>query len=205
MKFKIIVFLFILGFLSCSDEYETVEVKHENGTIAEQYTRRKVDFAKEGVYKKFDDQGNLLEEANYSNDTLDGLRVIYFANGKHQVEEHYVKGQFEGPFKSFHEDGNLKLEGVYENNKMTGPWKAYYENGQLKEIVQFEANQENGPFIEYYENGNLKAKGSYLEGDHEHGELELYDESGVLVRKMMCDKGICRTTWEKDSKEDENL
>ena len=35
----------------------------------------------------------------------------------------------------------------------------------------------------------------YLDGDNEHGELKLFDEQGVLTKKMNCDKGICRTSW----------
>ena len=188
------IFLF-----SCGGDLEKIEVKNDDGKVVEVYTRKKVDYAKEGIYEKYADDGVLLEKATYSNDTLNGERLLYFENGNPQYIENYKAGQFEGPYKAYHDNGALKLEGMYVNNAMEGEWKAYYENGQLKEVVQFEANQENGPFIEYYENGKLKAKGSYLEGDHEHGELELYDESGELTRKMQCDKGICRTTWQRDT------
>ena len=84
---------------------------------------------------------------------------------------------------------------------MSNVWIRYYKNGQKKEEVTFENNEENGPFVEYNENGSLAAKGSYLNGDFEHGLLEIYDGQGVLVRKMNCDKGICNTTWKADHME----
>ena len=78
---------------------------------------------------------------------------------------------------------------------MNGPWLGYHENGQLKERVQFQDNDENGPFVEYHPNGNLAAEGTYKDGDNEDGELKIYDESGALLRTMLCDRGRCRTTW----------
>jgi antitoxin component YwqK of YwqJK toxin-antitoxin module len=199
MKGKYVFLFFSFWLVSCGSDLETIEVKNDEGVIVETYTRKKVDYAKEGLYQKFSDQGVLIEKSNYRNDTLEGERTLFYENGNPQYIENYKKGQFEGPFKAYHDNGTLKLEGIYTDNAMEGEWKAYYENGQLKEIVQFENNQENGPFIEYHPNGKLKAKGSYLEGDHEHGELELYDESGELFKKMMCDKGICRTSWQRDT------
>lgn len=193
------IVLSIFIFAACGSDLEKVEVKNEEGNIIEVYTRKKIDFAKDGVYQRFNDSGELIESATYVNDSLQGERVLYYNNGKPQYIENYNKGQFEGPFKAYHENGTLKLEGIYADNVMVGDWKAYYENGQLKEIVRFENNQENGPFIEYYQNGKIKAKGSYLEGDNEHGELELYNETGELYKKMLCDKGICRTTWLRDT------
>jgi len=78
-------------------------------------------------------------------------------------------------------------------------WKRYYDSGELMEIVNFVENEENGPFVEYYKNGNKKATGNYLDGDNEHGELELFDEQGELIKKMNCNKGICRTSWTKEA------
>jgi antitoxin component YwqK of YwqJK toxin-antitoxin module len=110
-------------------------------------------------------------------------------------------GAFQGAWKTFHENGQLKLEGEYIDNKMEGLWKGYYDNGGLKEEVHFKGNEENGAFIEYYKNGKLKAEGAYLGGDNENGLLKLYDETGELIKKMDCKKGVCRTIWTKEDGE----
>lgn len=99
------------------------------------------------------------------------------------------------------------MESNYVKNEMIGKSRRFYKNGQLEEEVTFSNSNENGPFVEYYENGNLKAEGSYKGGDMEDGELKLYDENGVLERKMDCVVGRCTTIWrsealiEKEAKE----
>jgi antitoxin component YwqK of YwqJK toxin-antitoxin module len=195
---------FILPFivlLSACSGNETIKVHDDNGVLTEEYRRNKKDFAKNGPYLAFYPDGAKLEEARYVRDTLDGIRKRFFPNGQVQVEEPYRMGSFEGIFKSYYESGRLELEGAYVNNAMSGIWKRYYENGQLLEEVRFENNEENGPFIEYHENGKLKAKGAYLDGDNEHGLLELFDENGELERKMECQKGVCKTVWLRDTAE----
>ena len=163
--------------------------------ITEHYYRSTRNNAKQGVYKKVDGQGKLIEEANFVNDTLHGLRIIYYEKGDTQIVENYQKGYFEGAYKAYYESGQLELLGHYVDNTMKGKWYRYYPTGELMEIVTFEGNEENGPFVEFYQNGNKKAEGTYLEGDNEDGLLSLYDEEGTLVRKMECNKGICKTIW----------
>lgn len=165
--------------------------------VKEVFLRRTDNFAKEGLFQRFNADGKLIEEANYSDNKLHGTRILFFDNGDTSSIETLVNGLYEGPYRLYHDNGTLAQDGNYTNNEMTGSWNGYYKNGQLKEVVQFEANAENGPFIEYHENGQLKAEGSYLNGDKEHGELLLYDEDGLLLRRMECDRGICRTVWKK--------
>lgn len=172
-------------------------MKDADGYVSK-YTRRKENFAREGTLVVLDPQGVKIEEATYRNDTLDGLRLIFYQTGDTQIVETYRNGKFEGPFNAYYPSGQLELEGQYENDAMTGRWKRYYDSGELMEIVTFSDNEENGPFFEYYRNGNLKAEGHYLNGDNEHGSLKLYNEEGEHIKTMNCDHGVCRTIWEKE-------
>ncbi len=182
-------------------ELEVVEKTDAYGNT-ERYTRRLDDYAKEGKYSKMSPEGNLIESAHYHNDTLHGLRVIYYENGDTQIVEQYEHGLFAGPYQAYYEGGDLELEGIYTANSMEGVWKRYYPNGQLMETVSFQDNQENGPFTEYHENGKLKAEGYYKDGDNEHGLLKIYDQEGELVKTMNCQHGVCRTVWEKEGNMD---
>jgi len=179
---------------------EIVEKTDAYGNI-ERYSRRLSDYAKEGAYSLISPEGNVLETANYLNDTLHGSRVLYFETGDTQIVERYEYGLFAGPYQTYYEGGSMELEGEYIANSMEGTWKRYYKDGQLMEEVGFQDNQENGPFIEYHPNGNLKAEGYYKDGDNEHGSLKLYDEEGILVKTMNCKHGVCRTIWEKGKEE----
>lgn len=195
---KAILLFFVILLAGCSDT-ETVDVKNDAGVIIESYIRNKENFAKEGIYKAYDAKGQLTEEAFYKNDTLNGLRKIFFENGNVEAEEMYVNGIFDGPYKGFYEDSKPELEGNYVKNEMVGVWKRFYPTGQLMEEVTFSDNNENGPFVEYHENGKLKAEGNYKDGDNEDGELKLYDDMGVLERKMNCTNGRCVTKWRSEA------
>lgn len=190
---------------SCKPKVELEEVEAEDGYgYLEKYQRRKDDFAREGWYQKLSPEGNKVEEAQYQRDTLHGLRILYGENGDTLVVETYRMGWFDGPFRAFRTGGELEIEGQYEANVMHGLWKRYYPGGQLMEVVTFADNEENGPFVEYWQNGNIKAEGTYLNGDHEHGLLKMYDENGELARTMNCERGVCRTVWKAEGVVDPN-
>ena len=183
--------------VNCGSGLEMVTNKSTSGKIKEQYTINPKTKEKEGLYKSFDSEGAIIEEATYKANLLNGERRIYYENGNVQSLETFVAGEHQGRYLSFYDSGKIELQGDYLDGKMEGEWKAYYPNGQLKEIVQFRINNENGAFIEYYEHGKLKAECNYLDGDNEDGLLKLYDEKGELERKMKCEKGVCRTIWSK--------
>lgn len=202
---KYLVFSSLLFILACKkSDIETAEVRDENGNLTERFERRRKDFAKHGLYQRFNAAGKIVEEARFENDTLQGEHKFFYASGTLEILEPNVNGKIHGKYKKYFENGSLALEQDYVNGVLEGQSTAWYPNGQKKEVVTFKGNEENGLFKEWHENGNLKAEGSYFTpddpdfvGDKEHGELKLYDSTGVLERVMMCDLGVCRTTWEK--------
>ncbi|MEM9822956.1 MAG: hypothetical protein AAF985_17885 [Bacteroidota bacterium] len=201
---KYLFYCFCLLFLfGCDNGLETVEEKAEDGSVT-RYVRKKENFAKHGLLVRIDANGLKLEESNYEEDVLHGERRLYYESGELQIVEHHTQGQFEGSYQIFHKNGQVKFEAAYQNGSLEGKGKSYYEDGQVKEIVTFANNEENGPFEEFHPNGKVKARGEYLDGDNEHGLLELFDEDGVLVKKMNCTRGICRTSWKKDKGEAES-
>ena len=197
MKILFYCFLAIAVASGCS-KVETIENRNDDGVLLEKYTRKKKDFSKHGAYFSYHPNGQIHEERNYTDNVLDGESKVYLENGKLEYVEHHKKGQYEGLYQKYYANGQLSNEGQYVNNEMSGIWKRWYENGQLREEVTFSANNENGPFKEYHENGKLKATGQYLEGDNEQGELFIYDDNGVLIEKMICEFGVCATSWTKE-------
>lgn len=195
----LVFLLFLCTFIACGDSnMETIESKDDAGKITERYTRKKDNFAKEGKYEAFFENGELSEIANYVNDTLDGERKIYREDGSIQTVENYDKGQFSGNYQNIYPNGKVKFEGVYTDNAMGGIWKSYYESGELKEEVTMVSNDENGLFKEFHENGKLASEGVYENGPFEKGEIKIYDENGELTTRKMCHRGICRDVWTKE-------
>jgi antitoxin component YwqK of YwqJK toxin-antitoxin module len=190
----------IVLFAACTGDTKRVKKDEEGRVVAEWQVRPGTEI-KQGPYKRFNENGMLIEKAQYKNDSLEGTREIYHPNGKIFIVESYAKGSFQGPYSSYFENGNLESEGEYRGGSMEGVWNFYYPSGSIKERVTFTSNEENGPFEEFFENGNIKARGNYKDGDYEHGLLELFDSTGTLIRKMDCDIGRCRTIWSIDESE----
>jgi len=202
MKY-VLISISLLLLVACSKN-EQVEKRNEDGVVIERYSRSKKDSLMNGVYEAFDDKGNLLERANYVAGKLDGIRKLYYPSGGLQYEETHKNGEFIGTYRAYYPEGQLELEGEYVDNKMSGIWTAYYPDGTIKETVTFVDNNENGPFKEWYSNGSIKAEGEYANGDHEQGELVLYDLEGNVNKRMYCEAGICKTVWDsKKVAEDE--
>jgi len=191
------VFLLIIVFISsCGDK--VIVSNYESGEKQEEY-QYTGDSLKHGFYKRYSQGGILLEEANYLEGKLNGERLIYNAKGEKEISEIYENDILNGPLKEFHGNGKMKMLGKYTDNVLSGTVSVFYPSGKLKEEVQFADNVEEGPFKEFHENGKLKWEGTYRNGDNEFGLLKEYDETGELIRKMMCDeRAICTTTWTKD-------
>ena len=187
-------FLMLLVF-ACTD---AKIVEETDGVTTDRYTVDK-EGRRHGDFKRYFGKDTLAEHSTYVHGLLHGTRTIYNVHGQTEIIETYVNDTMHGPYKVFYADGKVQIEGEYTDGVMRGVWKRYYPGGGLLEEVTYEDNQENGPFTEYHENGKLRAKGQYLEGDFEHDTLYLYDEGGVLERKMLCDRGVCRTFWLSES------
>ena len=192
---RVYLLLAIVLFLSSCSQTKKIEVKNDANQLTEVYYLSK-DSLKEGVATAFyEETGKVFQNTTFTKGKENGIRNTYYPSGKIEETNSFVNGEFHGDSKTFYESGQLKNQVNYVHNAMDGHWIAYYDNGQIKEKVLFRKNQENGPFIEYYKNGHLKAKGNYINGDNEDGLLMMYDKRGILIKKMQCKEGICRTIW----------
>jgi len=191
-----IFFILAICTVSCSDKITKVEVDPDTG-FKTTYSINPKDQSYQGPYSKVDSSGLLLERGQYERGQLHGVRELFFPDGKVKVRERYTKGQISDLYEYFFPNGKLELQGQYIDGAMYGIWRKYNDEGKLLEEVMMVENEEMGPFTEYYPDGTLQTQGTYLHGPNEDGLLNLYDESGQLYKTMLCDSGICVTTWEK--------
>lgn len=188
-------------------ETETVKVElidtieyNEDGKLKMMYQIDKHTGAKYGSYKEYDvATSTLLAERNYKNNKLEGVEKIYFPSGQIDGELNYKDGIHDGTFKYYYEDGTLKQQGNYVQGNIEGILNSYYPTGALKEEVTHVDGLTQGIFKEYNENGTIKTEGEYTsksgQENLETGLLKIYDENGVLERKMICKEGQCCTIW----------
>ncbi|HUR30228.1 MAG TPA: hypothetical protein VMZ69_02285 [Saprospiraceae bacterium] len=195
-SFKII-FVLSLAFGACKEELRTkTEIDPDSG-FTTVYAVGKDGTTYHGPYTKSDSAGVLLEKGNFQEGELNGFREILFPDGKVKIRERYVNGKMADLYEYYFPNGNLELKGYYVEGAMYGPWKKYDDKGNLLEVVTMVNNEEMGPFVEYSAAGKIQAEGVYLHGPNEDGVLNLYDDDGELYKKMLCDSGVCITTWEK--------
>ncbi len=177
----------------------TINEIKKDGILTETQTIDKETNKKQGLTTLFYPSGKKFMESNYEKDVLVGEQRLYYEDGTLKEWRHYDNGGImNGKLQTFYPNGKLKQEGFYANNIPSGEWLNYYENGNLKERVFLEQGNENGAFTEFHPNGKLAAEGTYL-NSQEHGILKIYDSTGVLLRQMNCEKGVCKTTWQADT------
>src|SRR5687767_14770720 len=191
------IFILMLGLLACQKKDSTkLEVDPDTG-YQTTYSIKKENEVYHGPYSKSDSTGLLLERGHYEDGQLHGIREILFPDGKVKVRERYEKGKMTDLYEYYFPNGQLELKGYYVDGAMYGAWQKYDDKGNLLEVVTMVNNEEMGPFTEYYPDGKIQVEGMYLHGPNEDGILKMFDESGELYKTMLCDSGICVTTWEK--------
>ena len=102
---------------------------HENSKeimTLENYVNGKL----EGVRSVFYPNGKLAETTNYSKGIKSGAYKKYTVEGIVLEESNYKSGQFDG--KAIYRDpkGNIVAQGIYVNGKKKGIWQ-FYQNGKL--------------------------------------------------------------------------
>lgn len=88
----------------------------ETGNVAE--TIEYFNGIKEGPYKKYFPDGELMTEGTYKNDVLVGKFTLYHPNGKIQVKGKYKNGRQIGNWEYFDEEGNPVSEEDFKKDNV---------------------------------------------------------------------------------------
>lgn len=166
--------------------------EYRNDILVREYYVNDFD-ERNGSYKEWDNNGQLILEANYKKDELHG-HYIKYKEGKVSKDIWYSNGKIDGKYKSYWDNGNPYVEIEYEDGKIKaeenyikgvqeGRYRIWYENGQLESEGNYIKNYLEGEFITYYKNGKLKSKGE-LKKFLEDGTWLEYDEKGHGVKKI---------------------
>jgi antitoxin component YwqK of YwqJK toxin-antitoxin module len=84
----------------------------------------------EGVRKVFYIDGKVAEEVPYKNDKKEGVSKKYSNNSELIEQATYKAGLLQGDYKIFEETGEIAIEGKFNNDLKKGLWK-YYQKGKL--------------------------------------------------------------------------
>jgi antitoxin component YwqK of YwqJK toxin-antitoxin module len=180
---------------------------HPNGIIAMEGTY--MNDLKNGIFKTYDKEGNLLSLEKYRNgelvvDTEEAvildLRNTYYPDGTVKSSGGYVDGKKEGTHRFYDEEGNVINTIVYHRGERTaegivdtkgdfqGDWKLFYDTGELKAEGSYENSKRNGEWIFYHKNGEVEHRGKYVEG-LPNGKWTWYFDNGKLRREEFYRRG----------------
>ena len=136
----------------------------------------------EGVFRQYDDKGNIDSAKVFSMGRL--LRQGRMDN----------QGREQGEWKEFYESGRLRAIGNYVDGKREGVWKFSYENDSLEQTGAYVSGKPNGPWTWYYPNGSLRREESYKEGK-EDGQMKEYDVDGGVMAEGNYVDGLQDGDW----------
>lgn len=140
---------------------------------------------KDGYWKTYDEQGNLLETLKYENGILIpepeelaklDIKREYHPNAQVKSVGSYNKGVKEGVHREFSMEGEVTAAKIYSKGKVVGegivdaegrrqgPWKEFYETGELRSEGKYKNGNRDGEWIFYYKDGKEEQRGSYFKG-----------------------------------------
>ena len=166
---------------------------------------------KDGYFKEYDRDGNLLTATKYVNGekqemaeelmVLD-VRTDYYPDGTVKVIGTYNKeGIPEGVRREYNEEGKVEKayifrkgviigEGVFTDaGEKEGIWKEYYPDGKLKATGSYMKDLRDGLWKFYYPSGQLEQVGAYIEGQPD-STWKWYHGNGQIMREEFFYNGL---------------
>ncbi len=112
-------------------------------------------------------------------ENLEGIVRTYYKNGQIEQEANYSDGKLEGLFRRYYHDGNLNQEKHFKDGQLNGLFRAYDEYGIPFFEMHFKDGVKHGTETTYYKNGVVQYKDIYHEGQKINRKT--YNESGELT------------------------
>jgi len=136
------------------------------------------------AYTVFYDQKNSkVSEGNVVNKLFEGQWKYYHKSSPAiMAVENYKNGKLEGLRSVFYKDGKIAEEISYKNNLKNGSYKNYSSNGVVLEESNFKNDEYHGPAVFRDAEGNIVSKGNFSNG-RKSGKWQFF-EKGELVKEV---------------------
>ena len=121
-----------------------------------------VDNKANGIFKNYNEKGELTVETTFVNEDMQGKKISYYPNGKVKTEEPYVKNKINGKLIKYFDTGTKMLEQYYVDGIKSGTSTSYYEDGTVKIFATYKDGSYNGTWYENYPTGAKKMEGRYV-------------------------------------------
>ncbi|SNW62483.1 MORN-repeat protein [Orpheovirus IHUMI-LCC2] len=139
----------------------------------------------EGIYKEYDDNGNVVKVIDkYRNGKATGKVRTYYPNGNIQSESHIINGILYGMCTKWHENGIKKEELMCIGDIQNGCVTNWYENGNLMYQYIPDNNKNTVTIKYYYDNGSLQSILMY-KNDKLYSKKK-WDTEGNIIKDSFC-------------------
>lgn len=132
---------------------------------------------KNGIFREYDRNGEIINGYIYENDTLVAEGMItgagiyqgewthFYKSGVVKSKGNYLDSKKDGKWIYYYADGKKEQEGNFVENKLKGNWTWYYQNGQVKRTEFYNRKEQlEGTVFEYDSLGNEMTRGDYYNG-----------------------------------------
>ncbi len=134
----------------------------------------------------YDQNKNKVSEGKVVNKLFEGnWKYYHYASSSIMTEETYKNGKLEGVRTVYFPNGKIAEQINYVNNLKQGVYKKFSENGIVLEEAIFKNGEYDGLAIYRDINGNLVSKGIFVQGK-KSGIWEVL-ENGMLIKKSSSD------------------
>lgn len=168
-----------------------------------------------GLFRRYTDEGELLAELNYIENTDEAEALFFYPDGSRAAEGRYLLRAREGRWKfwsatqphyliseeeytndvrdgtalKYFPDGTLAEKVAWDQGKCTGEWLQYYPDGTIFLRAEYIGGKLEGPFSYYHPNGQLYSEGLYSE-NMKDGEWMVFNEDGSLKQIITYSNGV---------------
>lgn len=207
MKRKAILLVIVQLFVVVAfAQLQTKKTYHWGGELYEIYTVKANTGTKQGNYKAYSESGELVNDANYVNNVLNGPYME--TDGRVKRVTNYKNGEYNGSYNLYRMDGHTgkwmteesgkykdgeEIEMTLYNNELYGVWcKQSYKKAIAPDYKYYY-------YVTYYQNGNKKTEYERYNG-YKYGICKTYYESGKIKSEGDFDydkiNGICKYYYE---------
>lgn len=141
------------------------------------------DSLKHGIYRLYDQNGEIINGYIYERDTLVAEGMIL------------ADGTYDSTWKEFYFSGQLRAEGFYQNGIKEGKWTYFYPNGKKEQTGNYKKDTPSGTWTWYYQNGQAKRIETYNAYGKLQGLMTEYDSLGNEIAHGEYYNGIQEGAW----------
>ncbi|WP_426667688.1 tetratricopeptide repeat protein [Mucilaginibacter sp. McL0603] len=130
----------------------------------------------------------VMTECNYVKGEFDGFYKTYFFDGSLSTSAFYKKGIQDSTYLSFYYGGAKNTVGLYKAGSKTGEWKFYDEDGKLHTTTNYVNDQKNGAQVRFFTEGT-KDQVSIYKNDQLDGTYIKNNADGTLAYQVNFEEG----------------